>query len=149
MTGDVSDAHECVIFLPLYILTSFEPPYYFHLALSLYPPTPPSSPHQTQLPINTTRNHLSSVHPPTLLKREPGLASSSSSSSLAVSLLEGITDGRSTKGGNGMVGLGEETWVVVVAVEVGWVGTECAAQVLVGVLIMGRSGIEDIIESKF
>jgi len=48
-----------------------------------------------------------------------------------------------------MVGLGEETWVVVVAVEVGWVGTECAAQVLVGVSIMGRSGIEDVIESNF
>jgi len=48
-----------------------------------------------------------------------------------------------------MVGLGEETWVVVVVVEVGWVGTGCAAQVLVGVLITGRSGIEDVIESKF
>jgi hypothetical protein len=46
-----------------------------------------------------------------------------------------------------MVGLGEEeAWVAVVVavvVEVGWVGTECAARVSVGVSITGRSGTED------
>jgi hypothetical protein len=82
--------------------------------------------------------------------RELGLASSSSSSSLAASLLEAITDGRNTKGDRGMVGLGVEAWVVaVVEVEVGWVATECAARVSVGVSIMDRSGIEDGIESEF
>lgn len=89
-----------------------------------------------------------------LLRKEVGLASSSSSSSLAASLLEGITDGRNTKGGRGMVGLGEEeAWVaVVVAVmEVAWVATGCAAQVSVEVSITGRSGTEDwiYIESRF
>jgi len=57
------------------------------------------------------------------------------------SLLEDITDGRNIKGGRGMVGSAGEAWVAVR----GWVGTGCKARVLVGALIMGRSGTEDAI----